>query len=327
MAALDQSGAGPDSVMAIALAAVAGLALLYLGGEALVRGAAALALRLGISPLAVGLTVVAFGTSVPELVVSLDAALAGADDIAVGNVVGSNIANILLILGLSALIRPVAVEAKIFRTDAPLAVVASLALIGMLADGVVSRTEGGLLLTALAAFTVLTFRQARRESGVVRAELATAAPQAAPGAVASGLLVLLGVAALVAGGHLLVTAAVELALVFSVSQAVIGLTMVAVGTSLPELATSVVAAARDRGDIAVGNVVGSNLFNILGILGVTAVAAPLSRGAVGWASLAVMLAAAVLLVPLLGTGSRLSGREGAVLLAAYAAYVTWLLVS
>lgn len=313
-----------DSMVMVALQGVGGLAALYFGGEWLVRGAAALALRMGVSALAVGLTVVAFGTSAPELVVSLQAALGGANDIAVGNVVGSNVANVGLILGLAALLRPARVEAKIVRLDGPLAVVVSLVLLAMLWGDTVTRAEGSVLLVGLATYVVFTFRQARRESRQVRGEFAAAAPAPTLAIGASVLFVAVGVATLVLGGHLLVSSAVVLATSLGISQAVIGLTVVAVGTSLPELATSVVAVLRGEGDIAVGNVVGSNLFNILGILGLTSAIHPLARGEIGWATLGVMVAFAVVLVPLLYTRLELSRFEGAALLLAYVAYVGWL---
>lgn len=306
----------------VLLQAVAGLVMLYYGGEWLVRGASALAARLGVSALAIGLTVVAFGTSAPELVVSLDAALSGANDISVGNVVGSNIANVALILGLAIVVTPAVVESRIIRVDAPLMIAASLALLAVLADGVASRVEGAVLLAALAAYVVLTFRQARRESAAVRGEFETAAPAppSGPGPAGSLALVGLGLGLLVGGGHWLVTAAVTFATAVGISQAVIGLTVVAVGTSLPELATSLIAAARGQGDIAIGNVIGSNLFNILGILAITALVHPLERGAITWTDLGVMTALAVLVTVFLATGRRLTRVEGAVLLGAYVAY-------
>ena len=310
----------------VLLQAVAGLVMLYCGGEWLVRGASALAARLGVSALAIGLTVVAFGTSAPELVVSLDAALSGANDISVGNVVGSNIANVALILGLAIVVTPAVVESRIVRVDAPLMIAASLALLAVLADGVASRVEGAVLLAALAAYVVLTFRQARRESAAVRGEFETAAPAppSGPGPAGSLALVGLGLGLLVGGGHWLVTAAVTFATAVGISQAVIGLTVVAVGTSLPELATSLIAAARGQGDIAIGNVIGSNLFNILGILAVTALVHPLERGAITWTDLGVMTALAVLVTIFLATGRRLTRVEGAVLLGAYVAYTGYL---
>lgn len=265
-----------------------GLVFLYFGGEYLVRGASSLAFRLGVSPLAVGLTVVAFGTSMPELVVSVDAALAGANDISLGNVVGSNIANIALILGLAAVIAPLRVEDKVIRIDTPLMILVSVALLLVLANGLASRLEGALILTGLLAYTVMTLWLARRKPGA-GADL----PRPDAGAVKAGFLTLLGLAGLFAGGHLVVTGAVTLASALGLSQAVIGLTIVAVGTSLPELSTSTVAAWRGHGDIAVGNIVGSNIFNILGILGVTAIITPLELGAITWLDLGVMLAVAL----------------------------------
>ena len=306
--------------------AVGGLALLYFGGEWLIRGASALAMRLGVSPLVIGLTVVAFGTSAPELAVSIDAALGGAQDIALGNVVGSNIANVALILGLAALLRPIAIHAKIVRVDAPLVLAVSLVLLGCLADGGVSRFEASLLVLGLLVYLIVTFVTARRESRAVRQELAAAAPAVVPAFGWSLVWVAGGLVSLVFGGRLLVAAAVEMATLLGVSQAVIGVTVVAVGTSLPELATSMLASVRGQGDIAIGNVVGSNLFNILGILGLTAVLEPLGIGALTWIDLAVMAGLAAALAVLVATGRRLDRIEGAVLLAVYALYTGWLLV-
>ena len=310
--------------MTIVLALV-GLALLYFGGEWLIRGASALAARLGVSSLAIGLTVVAFGTSAPELVVSVDAALSGANDVSVGNVVGSNIANIALILGIAALLRPAKVEAKVLRIDAPIMILVSFALLAVMADGRASRLEGCLLLVGLAAYTVFTFWEAGRESERVREEFASVAPELQAGAWLSGLLVVAGLACLVGGGHLLVTAAVELATLLGMSQAAIGLTIVAIGTSLPEFATSVMASLRGQGDIAIGNVVGSNIFNILGILGLTAVIHPLERGAITWLDLGTMVGVACVLAVLLMTRLQLGRTGGSVLLAGFIAYTSWLL--
>ncbi|MCA1790001.1 MAG: calcium/sodium antiporter, partial [Thioalkalivibrio sp.] len=238
-----------------------GLFLLFAGGEGLVRGASALALRFGLSPLAVGLTVVAFGTSTPELVVSLDAALAGVPDIAVGNVVGSNIANVTLILGTAMLFGPAVVVARTVRFDAPLVVVLSLVLLALLADGAVGRLEGFFLVAGLVAFTGFTLVQGRKESAEVKDEFKVALDSPAQSVIASTVLVLGGLGALILGGHVFLNAAVVFAREAGISEAVIGLTIVAIGTSLPELVTSVVAALRGQGDIAVGNVLGSNVFN------------------------------------------------------------------
>jgi cation:H+ antiporter len=304
--------------------AVAGLAMLTLGGEWLVRGASTLAIRLGVSALAIGLTVVAFGTSAPELVVSLDAALSGATDISVGNVVGSNIANIALILGVGALLRPSVVHAKIVRIDAPIMIAASLALLAAMADGTASRLEGLLLVLGLVAYVGFTAWEAGRESPPVRDELASAAPHEAGSGRRGALLVATGLALLVGGGHLLVTAAVDLASLLGVGQALIGLTIVAIGTSLPEFATSVVAAVRGQGDIAIGNVVGSNIFNILGILGVTAVVHPLALGEITWPDLFTMAGLACVVTALVSARLRVGRIEGGLLLGAYAGYTGWL---
>jgi cation:H+ antiporter len=307
------------------LYALGGLILLYLGGESLVRGASALASRMGVSSLAIGLTVVAFGTSAPELVVSVDAALSGANDISVGNVVGSNIANIALILGLASLLRPLHVNAKIVRLDAPVMTLVTLALVGALANGVASRLEGSLLLIGLGAYVVFTFWEARRESEPVLEEFASAAPDLQMSGRTSAILVVVGLGLLVAGGHLLVNAAVDLATAMHVSQATIGLTIVAVGTSLPELAATVVASLRGHGDIAVGNVVGSNIFNVLGVIGATAVIHPLESGGIGWIDLGVMVALTGALMVLLYSRLELGRAMGGFLLASYVLYTSWLL--
>lgn len=310
----------------IAQAAVS-LVMLYFGGESLIRGASALASRLGVSSLAVGLTVVAFGTSAPELVVSVDAALSGANDISVANVVGSNIANITLILGLAAFLRPCAVQAKIVRIDAPIMIAASVALAAVLANGEASRSEGSWLLLALAFYTVFTFWEARQESEPIREEIASAAPQRPTDARVGGFLVVLGLALLVAGGHLLVVSAVDLATSLGTGQAAIGLTIVAVGTSLPEFATTVIASLRGQGDIAIGNVVGSNIFNVLGILGVTAVVQPLEMGALTWVDLGTAVGLACLVTLFVSTRHRLGRTEGALLVVLFALNTGRLLVA
>ncbi|NNL65667.1 MAG: calcium/sodium antiporter [Myxococcales bacterium] len=309
----------------VVLQAAAGLLLLYFGGELLVRGASSLASRLGISSLAIGLTVVAFGTSAPELVVSLNAALSGANDISVGNVVGSNIANLALILGLAVLIRPARVEAKIVRIDAPILIAASLALIAILSDGAATRFEGALLVVGLVGYTGFTFWEAGRETLPVKEELASAAPEERSAAATGAGWVLAGLVLLVGGGHLLVSSAVSLATSFGVPQATIGLTIVAIGTSLPEFATSVIAAMKGHGDIAIGNVVGSNLFNILGILGVTAIVRPLSLGAITWIDLGTMFGVACVVTAMIAARGRLGRIEGAALLAGFVLYTGWLL--
>lgn len=299
-----------------------GLLLLFFGGELLVRGASGLALRFGLSPLAIGLTVVAFGTSAPELLVSLDAAFSGANDISVGNVVGSNIANIALILGIAALLRPMNVESRVLGIDVPVMVLATLGMLVVLAGGLVSRLEGVVLASGLFVYLFLTVRQARSEhvsAGIV--EAIPAMPWWGTGKL--GLFIAVGLAMLFGGAHLLVGAAVKLATQLDVSQAAIGLTVVAVGTSLPELATTVVASIKRQGDIAIGNVVGSNTFNILGVLGLTAVVHPLESGDIRWLDLGLMTGLAILLGILLWHRLFLTRVHGAILLVVFVAFTAW----
>ena len=287
----------------------------------LVRGASALALRFGLSPLVVGLTVVAFGTSAPELVVSVQAALAGADGIAVGNVVGSNIANVGLVLGLAVLVRPIVSDASVLRRDLPVLLGATLLGAVLLSDREVSRTEGALLVLGLVAYIAWSVREARRQRD---AATDFAAPTGSPWR--DTLYVVLGLVGLVVGADVFVGGAVGLAEAAGVSNAVIGLTVVALGTSMPELATSLVAAARGESEIAVGNVVGSNLFNVLGILGLSSLVSPLVAPGLEFVDVAVMAALALVLVPMMWSGRRLVRIEGGVLVASYVGYVGYLVL-
>lgn len=329
---------------------IVGLVLLLTGGELLVRGASALATAAGLSPLIVGLTVVAFGTSAPELAVSVRAAIAGQGEIATGNVIGSNICNVLLILGISALACPLTVTAQLVRLDVPIMIVAALAMLLFSRDGVVSRGEGGILLLGLAGYTAFLIRAGRRESrhfkaqaisqaeGKIVVEASAAADPAAKTAVAAvrrrpgwllqaGLIVG-GLACLVIGARWLVGGAVAFATSLGVSELVIGLTVVAIGTSLPEIATSIIASFRGLRDIAVGNIVGSNIFNVLGILGVAAVVAPVSVPPVARAfDLPVMVAVCIACLPIFFIGFRIARWEGAMFLAYYAAYTAYLIMA
>ncbi|WP_299652107.1 calcium/sodium antiporter [uncultured Jannaschia sp.] len=308
-----------------------GLALLVAGGEALVRGASSLAARLGVSPLLIGLTVVGFGTSTPELVTSLQAAFAGSPGIAVGNVIGSNIANALLILGIAAILMPFAVERRAFLRDGTALLAATLAAVAIGLWGELSRPAGAVLLAGLVLYLAMAYRSERIvDPGTMADEGATPALPAAPQTPATRLPLALmwavgGIALTVMGARLLVGASIDLAGLWGVPDAVIGLTIVAVGTSLPELVTSVVAALRRQGAIAFGNVVGSNLYNILGILGITALVKPIPvPPQIAVMDIWVMLGATVALVAVAVTGWRVSRGEGMALLAAYAAYVAWL---
>ncbi|MCK0118874.1 calcium/sodium antiporter [Isoptericola sp. S6320L] len=321
---------------------LAGFVLLVGGGEALVRGAASLARTMGMSSLVVGLTVVSFATSSPELAVSAGAALSGSPGLAVGNVVGSNIANILLVLGVCALIVPLAVTSRVVRTDIPVMIGMSVLALVLALDGTLSTVDGVLLLALLVVYVVVTVVRSRRgrsdASSAEAAEPAAAEPHApsrlrttrARSILLDVVLVAVGVALLVVGAQLLVRGATQIATSFGVSDLVIGLTVVAVGTSLPELATSVIAVRRGEGDLAVGNIVGSNTFNIGAVLGLTAVVAPggidVDPAAVHF-DLPLMVAVALALLPVAFTGQLIRRWEGALFVALYLAYVTFVLLA
>jgi cation:H+ antiporter len=301
--------------MFIALAIIGGFLILTFGAEALVRGASALALRLGITPLIIGLTIVAFGTSAPELAVSIKSALAGNSGIALGNVVGSNIVNIGLILAITALIRPIQVQSQMVRRDIPIMIAASVLAWFLLLDGIVSLIDGAILFSLLVSYLVFSYMSAGNDNAE-DLDIDTQ-PQASW---LSVLLIVVGIGMLVGGGILFVNGAVDLAKLFGISEIIIGLTIVAIGTSMPELVTSVVAALKGQSDIAIGNVVGSNIFNILGILGATALIQPVSALGFNDSDFAAMLIFAILILPFAYTGFRIGRREGAVLLACYLGY-------
>lgn len=303
--------------------ALAGLFLLYLGGEGLVRGAAGLAVRLGVRPLTVGLTVVAFGTSMPELVVTVDAAARGVNDIAIGNVVGSNICNITLVLGLAALVRPLEVHRQVVRMDAPVMLGASVLLALFLLDNRVSRVEAAALFAGIILYTAFNVWQARREPKQVQGDVVESVPEKTlPAPVEVGIL-LAGLGGLILGGDLLVTAAVDMARALGVTEAVIGLTVVALGTNLPEITATVIASLRRHGDLAAGNAIGSNIFNVFSVLGLTALIHPLVRGGVSWLDLGLMTGVAVVFQLLLMTRLRLARAEGLVLVTLYCVYIGW----
>lgn len=305
------------------LMVLGGLLGLVLGGEYLVRGAVALAGRLGISPMVIGLTIVGFGTSTPELLTSVQAALLGAPDIAVGNVVGSNIANILLILGLAAVLAPIAVSRRSFMRDGSVMLAASIVCLGVVLLGTVDRVSGLLCVTGLGLYLFYTFRSDRASLTELPAP---EAPQARAGL---ALLWLLGGLALtLLSARFLVLGAVALAQSVGMSEAAIGLTIVAVGTSMPELVTSVIAARRGQSDVALGNVVGSNIFNILGVLGLTAAIQPVRVAPeIAGLDIWVMMAATLALVLFGRFGGRITRGQGVGFVAAYVAYVGWLLVA
>jgi cation:H+ antiporter len=311
---------------------VLGLGALVLGAELLVRGASKIALSLGISPLVVGLTIVALGTSAPEVAVSVGAVLNGTTDIAVGNVVGSNIFNVLFILGISAVITPLVVHSQIIRQEAPIMIGASLVLAVLIVGGTLSRMEAVLLLVLLVAYVVFLVRQSRAETKEIRDEYASGVPRMGEWDshwAVQVLLIVAGLGLLVLGSNWLVEAAVAFARVLGVSDLVIGLTIIAAGTSMPEVATSIMAAVRGERDIAVGNVIGSNSFNILGCLGISGV---VSRAGLDIApsvlnfDVWVMIAVAVACLPVFLLGRRIGRRRGLLFLGYYAAYVVYLIM-
>jgi cation:H+ antiporter len=322
----------PPLLSALLLIAV-GVVLLATGGEALVRGAVSLARLLQVSTAVIGLTIVAAGTSAPEFAVSLVAALHGRSDIAVANVVGSNLINVAVILGASALVVPLAVHVTAIRIEWPVMFLASLVFLALIREGVVGRLDGALLLLGLVVFLAYMVRLARRgvtppERAEIEAGFANRLlrPRRNQAAIDAGLI-LLGLALLVAGGDVLVRGAVTIAELAGLSDRVIGLTVVAAGTSMPELATCIVAARRGQADIAIANILGSNIINIAGILGVVALIRPqhvdprIITNDAWW-----MAGSALILWPLMRTGMRIERLEGVLLLVGYGVYLSLLLL-
>ncbi|MGI8560952.1 MAG: calcium/sodium antiporter [Luteimonas sp.] len=305
---------------------LAGFALLVAGAEALVRGAVRLAGATGLSPLVIGLTVVAYGTSAPEFAASLGAALSGVPDLALGNVIGSNIANVLLILGATALFAPLVVSRQMVRLDVPIMLAVSLLVFALAFDGALGRSDGLLLVAGGIAYSVLLVWLGKRHPG----DAVVADVEAAPARWWRDLgFVLGGLAMLILGARWLVEGAVAVAEAFGLSELVIGLTVVAIGTSLPELATSILAAMRGQRDLAVGNIVGSCIFNLLLVLGATAAIAPggipVGPGVLGF-DLPVMSAVALACLPIFFTGHCIARWEGALFLGYYVAYTAYLLL-
>lgn len=312
-----------------------GLAILVIGAEALVRGASRLAAALGVSPLVIGLTIVAFGTSSPELAVSLQSALNGQPDLAIGNVVGSNILNVLLILGLSALITPLLVAQQLVRLDVPIMIGASILLWVLALNGAVSQWEGAALFAVMLAYLGFLLWQSQRErNAAVEAEYAQEFTSPEPKNIGrnlfNGALVIVGLGLLIWGSRLFVQGASDLARTFGLSELVIGLTIVALGTSLPEVAASLMAAFKGERDLAVGNVVGSNIFNLLTVLALTALIAPggvpVSAGALNL-DIPFMVAVAIACLPIFVTGHTIARWEGALFLGYYVAYTIYLLLN
>jgi cation:H+ antiporter len=299
-----------------------GLFGLYAGAEGLVRGSASLASQLGLSRLVIGLTVVALGTSMPELMVSVKATHDGLFGISLGNVVGSNICNIALILGFSALIRPLRIDAQVVRLQIPIMIFVSFVLAVLLLNGRIDRFEGSGLFLGVVAYTGYSLHLARKENKKLNGD-ASGLPMEVPmGRLwVSLIFVAGGLGLLMLGAKFFLEGAVSLARILKVSEAVIGLTIVAFGTSLPELATSITAAFKKEGDIAVGNVIGSNIFNILFILGISSLVHPIEMGGISIIDMGVMIAIAILVFPMARSGFLLTRWEGVILLAAYGGYV------
>ncbi len=314
---------------------IAGLVLLVAGAEVLVRGAAKLAAQFGIAPLVIGLTVVAFGTSAPETAVSVQAALNGSGDIAIGNVLGSNIANVLLILGVTSLVAPLIVSRQLIRLDVPIMIGASLVTYALAWDGALSRLDGALLFAMVLGYTTFLIVSSRRAGAAATAddefarEYAADAQPRPHATLINAALVIVGLALLVGGSHFLVEGAVSLARALGLSELVIGLTVIAIGTSLPELATSILAAIRGERDIAVGNIVGSNIFNLLCVLGLASLVSPESIRVAASAlafDFPVMVAVALACLPIFFTGYSISRWEGLLFLAYYVAYTAYLVM-
>lgn len=308
-----------------------GLVLLLVGAELLVRGASRLAALVGISPLVIGLTVVAFGTSSPELAVSVQGAWSGAADVSLGNVLGSNVFNVLFVLGVSALAAPLVVAQQLVRVEVPLMIGATAAVLLMALDGSIGRIDGAILAAGVLSYVVYAVRKSRKETQAVKEEYAEyeERPKGALGILAQLLFIVVGLAMLVLGSRWLVSGAVEIATALGLSERVIALTLVAAGTSLPEVATSVMASLRGERDIAVGNAIGSNLFNLLAVLGLSSLVSPAgiaaSAGAVQF-DLPVALAVAVACLPVFFRSYMISRWEGGLFFAYYIVYVTYLLL-
>ena len=312
-------------LLLIALYITGGLVMLYFGADWLVNGAITLSLHFGLSPLIVGLTVVALGTSVPEALVSIQAAIGHQGGIAVGNVVGSNILNIAMILGLSALINPLKVNSHIVKADVPLLVGATFMLVVLLEDFHISRMEGAFLLLCIAGYVVgniMTVKKSTPEENKLEGlEVPKDTGKSLWREIA---LLIVGIITLGFGSNFLVKGAVDLARIWGLSEALIGLTIVSIGTGTPELATALMAAYRKSADLAIGNAVGSNLFNIMFVLGLAGLVAPLDAKGINSTDLYVMLAVTILLIPTVWTGRVLDRKEGFLFLAIYIGYLYYL---
>lgn len=300
---------------------IIGLAALYIGADLLIRGASRLARDLGVNALVIGLTVVAMGTSMPELLVGVVASVRDSGDIAIGNVVGSNIANIALILGIGAMIRPIRVQMRLLVREVPLMILATMAFYVLALDQSLQRWDGAILLVGFVAYTLYLLKGARLEPPAIEVEYQKFVPSG--GTLSSHiLLTVLGLGTLLGGAQMVVSGASEAARFLGISELAVGLTVVAIGTSLPELATAIAASVQDEGDILVGNVVGSNVFNVLAVLGTSSLARPLDVAqSVIFVEAPVMIVVSILLLPFVWSTLRVTRSEGVILVAAYVAFV------
>jgi cation:H+ antiporter len=311
----------------IALYIIGGSIGLFIGAEGLVRGASSLAIRLGVSPLVVGLTVVAFATSSPELVVSIKAAIEGNPGIVVGNVVGSNICNIALILGVAAMISPMSVKTQVIKREIPIMIIVSVILLLILVDDTITRVEGVFLVIGIITYIILGYKYSIKEKDNIEVikEFEEIIPKSPYKIWKSLIFMLAGLGLLVLGSNLFVDGAVAIAEKFGVSQAIIGLTIVAFGTSLPELTTSIVASFKNENDIAIGNAVGSNVFNILSVLGISSLVRPIADTGITIFDLSIMMFFTILILPLSRSKFTLRRWEGALLFCGYIAYMIYLI--
>lgn len=299
------------------------LIALYIGADWLVRGSSSLAVRAKISPLVIGLTVVAFGTSAPELVVSVSAALSGQGDISIGNVVGSNIFNICVILGISAIVCPLQVKTQLLKIDIPIMVIASGLFTLLFWNGQLNRLEGSLFFSGILIYTCFSLYYARKKGN--NSKTKTEKINVSSHWLTDLFFIAGGLVILIFASQLLVDNAVHIAKAIGISEAVIGLTIIAAGTSMPELATSIVAATKKNPEIAVGNIVGSNIFNILAILGISSLIHPITALQVNYIDLLIMMGVSLLILPILRTGYKISRIEGAFLFLIYIVYILYLL--
>lgn len=307
---------------------IVSIGILYFGAEMLVKGASSMALKLGLSALVVGLTVVAFGTSAPELVVSLNAAWTGKGNIAIGNAIGSNIFNCSIILGLAALVKPLHVQMHLLRKDTPIMIAIMLVFTLFFIDHTIGRLEAAILFLLLIGYSTYQIKQSRKESQKVVDEFESTIKPEPPRSklLFDIVLIITGLGALVGGSELMVHHAVIMAKLLGMSDALIGLTIIAAGTSMPEMATSVLAAFKGKSDIAMGNIIGSSVFNLLAIIGLSGIIKPITAPEVHFSDILIMIGISVLMFIFLITKQKLSKPEGLILVATYISYVLFLMM-